>query len=177
MSTSLPSANRIARPFEHLIFAGRWVIAPMYVGLLAVLGAYVGHSILDIVELFRHLRGITETNLMLATLGAVDGAMVANLVCFVMIGSYSIFVRKLSFPEAPSWLQTITSGTLKVKMSTSLIGITSIHLLRDFVGADKESVEMLCKHVGLHLVFLVSAIALTWVDKVSHTPSPSPSTH
>lgn len=161
-------AARIARPFEHLIFAGRWVIAPMYVGLLFVLGVYVWHSCLAVFDLFYRVNGIDESDLMLVTLGAVDAMMVANLVAFVMIGSYSIFVRTLTFDDSPTWLVNITSGILKIKMSTSLIGITSIHLLRDFVGAEKVEWDLITKHGSIHLVFLVSALALTVINR--HTP-------
>ncbi len=138
-----------------------------------MLGVYVWHSLCEIVALFRHLDSITEANLMLATLSAVDGTMVANLVAFIMIGSYATFVRPLTFRDCPHWLQNISSGDLKLKMSTSLIGITSIHLLRDFVDAEAQTAEMLYKHVGLHIIFLVSAMAVAWVDKTTHAPANS----
>ncbi len=165
----------IARFFERFIYAGRWLLSPMYVGLLVVLGVYVYRYLADLIELCHHFGSLTETDLMLAALAAVDTTMVANLLVFILIGSYSIFVRPLQIGhDAPQWLKSITSGTLKVKMSTSLIGISSIHLLRDFIGAETHSRELLLRHVGIHLVFIISTLALTYADKLAHShPEPT----
>ncbi len=170
-----PSRWSIARLFERFIYGGRWLLSPMYVGLLVVLGLYVWHYLTGLVELCYGFRSITETDIMLAALSTVDAVMVANLLAFIMIGSYSIFVRALVNMSAdqPAWLKTITSDTLKIKMSTSLIGISSVRLLRDFIELD-SSRELLYKHAGIHLVFLISVLILAYSDKLSHshlTPS------
>lgn len=176
----LPCNWSVARLFERFIYGGRWLLSPMYVGLLVVLGLYVWHYLAGLAELAHSFRTITETDIMLAALATVDAVMVANLLVFIMIGSYSIFVRPIASisADAPGWLKTITSGTLKIKMGGSLIGISSIALLRDFVGADTHSVELLCKHVGIHLVFIVSTLALAYSDKMahSHVDTPAPET-
>ncbi len=159
----------IARLFERFIYGGRWLLSPMYVGLLVVLGLYVWHYLTGLIELVHAFRSITETEIMLAALATVDAVMVANLLVFIMIGSYSIFVRSIvgMTADQPNWLKTITSGTLKIKMGGSLIGISSIQLLRDFIGTEIAP-DLLYKHVGVHLVFLVSTIALAYSDKLSH---------
>lgn len=173
---SVPSTRSrwsVAAFFERFIYSGRWLLSPMYVGLLVVLGLYVWHYITDLIDLCRHFGAASETTLMLAALATVDTVMVANLLAFIMIGSYTIFVRQLKLTDdAPQWLRTITSGTLKTKMGTSLVGISSIRLLRDFIGDETLSHETLYKHVGLHLVFLVSAFVLANIDRLSHPAAP-----
>ncbi len=168
----------VARFFEKLIYAGRWLLSPMYVGLLVVLTLYVWHFAVELIELCRHYGGITETALMLAALGVADEVMVGNLLLFIALGSYSIFVRPLTLTaDAPQWLKTITSGTLKTKLSTSLVGISSVRLLRDFIEDTPQSHETLYKHVALHLVFLLSALVLANIDKLSHSHPEPATTH
>ncbi len=142
----------------------------MYVGLLAVLSLYVWHYLGGLMELAHSFRTATETDIMLAALSAIDQVMVGNLIVFILIGSYSIFVRSIVGMSAdqPTWLRTITSGTLKIKMGGSLVGISSIQLLRDFIGTATPT-DLLYKHVGVHLVFLVSTLALAYSDKLSHS--------
>jgi uncharacterized membrane protein YqhA len=37
-------------------------------------------------------------------------------------------------PDEPEWLSHVNAGVLKVKLATALIGISSIHLLKTFIG-------------------------------------------
>jgi uncharacterized protein (TIGR00645 family) len=46
---------RISHFVEELIFRGRWLLAPMYVGLLLVLAVLAYKFIVEIVELVVHV--------------------------------------------------------------------------------------------------------------------------
>lgn len=154
--------------FERFIYGGRWVIAPMYVGLLVALGIYTYRFIIEVYHLCAGLSALGDSELMLSVLSLVDTVMIGNLLLLIMIGSYSIFVRRLKLgADSPAWLEYITAGTLKIKMGTGLIGVSSIHLLKDFIGTEATP-EILYKHVGIHIVFIVSTIALAYVDRHGH---------
>jgi uncharacterized protein (TIGR00645 family) len=64
----------------------------------------------------------------------------------------------------------------------AIIGISSIHLLKTFIAVndlppDGSSMEDGTSYtwvgvfwqVMIHLVFIISALALAWIDKISHT--------
>lgn len=156
--------------FERFIYGGRWVIAPMYVGLLIALVIYTYKFITQLIELCEKVRTITEADLMLSVLSLIDTVMIGNLILLIMIGSYAIFVRKfeIEIHERPHWLEHITSGTLKIKMGMSLIGVSSIHLLKDFIGTEAWNLEFIGKHVIIHIVFIISTIALAYTERISH---------
>jgi uncharacterized protein (TIGR00645 family) len=157
---------------DRLIFSGRWLIAPMYFGLLVALVLYSYKFFIQLWELCHGVATITEEQLMLGVLSLVDISMVGNLIIMIIIGGYEIFVRKLhlgSHVDRPQWLAHMSSGTLKVKMGSSLIGVSSIHLLKDFINAHNVDLRSATVHIIIHLVFLISTICLVLADKWGHT--------
>ena len=168
----------IERPgfFEKLIFSGRLILCPRYIGLLGILIVYGVKFFEELYRLIRYFPVLNDSDLVVKILGLVDLVMVANLVVMISLGSYAIFVKKLSIPinSLPRWLHNISAGTLKIKMSSSLLGISSIHLLRDFVSENPVEHETLVRHIAIHLLFIISTIALAYTEKLTH---PHPEKH
>ena len=112
----------------------------------------------------------TETFVMLSVLGLIDVVMIANLLIMVIVGGYETFVSRLRLeghPDQPEWLSHVNAGILKVKLATALIGISSIHLLKTFINADKHDTKMMLWQVVIHVTFVASAIALAWIDRLT----------
>ncbi len=161
-------------PVKHLesfIFASRWIQAPLYLGLIV---AQVVYCWLFMVELSHLVAGafgphhMTETDVMLIVLGLIDVVMIANLLIMVIVGGYETFVSRLDLeghPDQPEWLSHVNAGVLKIKLSTAIIGISSIHLLKSFINAANLSEHTLLWQVIIHVVFLFSALAMALVDK------------
>ena len=161
-------------PVKHLesfIFASRWIQAPLYLGLIV---AQVVYCWLFMVELSHLVAGafgphhMTETDVMLIVLGLIDVVMIANLLIMVIVGGYETFVSRLDLeghPDQPEWLSHVNAGVLKIKLSTAIIGISSIHLLKSFINAANLSEHTLLWQVVIHVVFLISALAMAIVDK------------
>ena len=156
---------------ESLIFASRWIQAPLYLGLIV---AQVVYCWLFMVELSHLVAGafgphhMTETDVMLIVLGLIDVVMIANLLVMVIVGGYETFVSRLDLeghPDQPEWLSHVNAGVLKIKLSTAIIGISSIHLLKSFINAGNLSQHTLMWQVIIHVVFLFSALAMALVDK------------
>jgi uncharacterized protein (TIGR00645 family) len=177
MNKVAATSQWIADWIEWAIFESRWLLlAPMSLGLLAAGLLYEWRFFIDIYHMFTGVEKETEM-VMLAILGLVDQYMVANLLYTVYAGSWLIFVRTPAaaggpkINKRPRVLDKINSGTLKIKMSTSLIGITGVHLLKDFVNAEHQSWELLSKRMAVHGIFLVSSIALSIVDRMVLHPA------
>ncbi|MBW7900344.1 MAG: TIGR00645 family protein [Rhodocyclaceae bacterium] len=164
--------NQIVKILETTIFASRWVQAPLYLGLIL---AQVVYCYLFMVEL-SHLvhaafggKPVSETDVMLVVLGLIDVVMIANLLIMVIVGGYETFVSRLDLenhPDQPEWLSHVNAGVLKIKLSTAIIGISSIHLLKTFINAANIAEHTIKWQVVIHLVFLTSAAAMAWVDKL-----------
>lgn len=173
MSTQPDStpASKVASFFESFIYGGRWLLAPMYVGLLAALVVYTLHFLVELQHLIMGGLHMIEAALMLSILSLIDACMLGNLILLIMIGSYSVFIRRLSFPaqSRPQWLDHISSGLLKVKMSTSVIGVSMVQLVKTFYDLNSTPTDILVKQGALHILFLVSGLGIAYIDKISHS--------
>ena len=163
--------SNTVKHLETFIFASRWIQAPLYLGLIV---AQVVYCWLFMVELSHLVAGafgphhMTETDVMLIVLGLIDVVMIANLLVMVIVGGYETFVSRLDLedhPDQPEWLSHVNAGVLKIKLSTAIIGISSIHLLKSFINAANLSEHTLMWQVVIHVVFLFSALAMALVDK------------
>ena len=190
----------------RLIFASRWLQLPLYLGLILAQGVYVYHFWVELVHLigaaFGDVRSIsdlykavgyalpaegapklTETVIMLVVLGLIDVVMISNLLIMVIVGGYETFVSRLNLeghPDQPEWLSHVNASVLKVKLATAIIGISSIHLLKTFINAANFDTKTLLAQTGIHLTFLVSALAIAATDRLlfgAARPQPAGEAH
>ncbi|MEY2848522.1 MAG: hypothetical protein RI885_1187 [Actinomycetota bacterium] len=187
----------------YLIFFSRWLQAPLYLGLIVAQVIYVVVFMVELYHLGEEVIAdplhIEEATIMLGVLGLIDVVMIANLLIMVIIGGYETFVSRIRLdghPDQPEWLSHVNANVLKVKLAMAIIGISSIHLLKTFIevgdlGAPAEDTDNLTGdvytydgvfwQVMIHVVFIGSAVALAYIDRISarsgHAPSdiPSPS--
>jgi uncharacterized protein (TIGR00645 family) len=169
LSSSPSASNQAEAFFESVVFASRWIQAPLYAGLIVAELLYAYKFLIELWEMVIHINKMEETVFMLGVLGLIDVTMVANLLTMVVIGGYATFVSKLDLdqhPDRPDWLTHVDPGTIKIKLAASLIGISSIHLLKGFVDVANENPEHLKWKIFIHMTFLASAILLAWTDKI-----------
>ena len=175
----------------NFIFMTRWLQLPLYLGLILAQAIYVWHFWVELVDLFGALLGngaaldhilkattvdgvppptkLTETTIMLVVLGLIDVVMISNLLIMVIVGGYETFVSRMhleSHPDQPEWLSHVNASVLKVKLGTAIIGISSIHLLKTFINAGAHDAKTLIAQAGIHIVFLLSALAIAWTDRI-----------
>jgi uncharacterized protein (TIGR00645 family) len=156
---SHPASNAIEHVFESAVFASRWIQAPLYGGLIVAELLYAYKFLVELWEMVLHINKMNETVFMLGVLGLIDVTMVANLLTMVIIGGYATFVSKLDLeqhPDRPDWLTHVDPGTIKIKLAASLIGISSIHLLKAFVDVANENPEHIKWKIFIHMTFLAS---------------------
>lgn len=152
------------------IFSSRWLQAPLYVGLIFAQLIYVYQFILELLHLVTDIRRVNETDIMLVVLGLIDVVMISNLLVMVIIGGYETFVSRLKMddhPDSPEWLAHVNANTMKIKLSLALIGISSIHLLKTFINIEQISVKAATFQVIIHIVFLLSSLALGLTTKLT----------
>jgi uncharacterized protein (TIGR00645 family) len=161
----------LVKSLEVFIFASRWIQAPLYLGLIVAQVVYCWLFMVELSHLVHNAidaAHISEADVMLAVLGLIDVVMIANLLVMVIVGGYETFVSRLDLenhPDQPEWLSHVNAGVLKIKLSTAIIGISSIHLLKSFINANNLTQHTLMWQVIIHLVFLFSALAMAYVDK------------
>ncbi len=177
MSTTEPfasSRNALTRVTGTTIFVSRWLQAPLYLGLILAQAVYVILFWKELVHLITDFGHLTEEDIMLVVLGLVDVVMIANLLIMVIIGGYETFVSRINMrghPDEPEWLSSVNPNILKVKLAMSIIGISSIHLLKTFIEARSLEPKVIMWQTLIHLTFVVSAVALAFIDRIGHGSS------
>ena len=153
---------------ERIMYASRWLLAPIYIGLSLALVALGIKFFQEIFHVLPHVIQIGEADLVLVVLSLIDIALVAGLIIMVMFTSYENFVSRIDLSddtEKLSWLGTLDTNTLKSKVAASIVAISSIHLLKIFVNAENVENDKLLWYVLIHLTFVISAVAMGLLDK------------
>ena len=164
--------SNILNWMARTVFASRWLQAPLYFGLIVAQAVYVYHFGVELMHLVQNTKTVTETEIMLVVLGLIDVVMIANLLLMVIVGGYETFVSRLYLegnPDQPEWLEHVNAGTMKVKLSMSLIGISSIHLLKTFIEAPNLTQQTMMWQVIIHLTFVLSALAMAFTNRLMET--------
>jgi uncharacterized protein (TIGR00645 family) len=176
MENTQQKRSPMVRGMSVVIFASRWLQAPLYIGLIITQAAYVFDFFKLIGHLIFELPGIEETELITSVLKLIDIVMISNLLIMVIMGGYETFVSRLNLkghPDQPEWLSHVNAGILKIKLATALIGISSIHLLQTFMDPGKSTSTQIAWQVGIHLTFVVSALVLAYTDRISNLSAKS----
>jgi uncharacterized protein (TIGR00645 family) len=165
--------NEMERIIEKLILASRWLLVPLYLALASVLGIFAVRAVQEVMHLFAIVATATESELVLAVLGFIDLTLVANLLVMVVLSGYETFISRIDTDEdeeKPSWLGKVDAGTLKIKLSVSIVAISAIHLLSAFINIEHYNNQQLLWLVIIHLTFVVSALLLAFIDKIAFSP-------
>jgi uncharacterized protein (TIGR00645 family) len=150
------------------MYASRWLLAPIYLGLSLALVALGIKFFQEIFHVLPHIFEMSEADLVLVVLSLIDIALVSGLIIMVMFTSYENFVSRIDLSddtEKLSWLGTLDTSTLKSKVAASIVAISSIHLLKIFVNAANVENDKLLWYVVIHLTFVISAVAMGLLDK------------
>ena len=160
----------IEKTIEKLFYASRWMSAPLYLGLSVALLLLGIKFFEELFHAFPMILEMQETDLVLLILSLVDLALVGGLIVMVMFSGYENFVSKIDLENETDkldWLGKLDSGSLKQKVSASIVAISSIHLLKKFMAAENVDDDKMMWYVIVHLTFVVSALGMSYVDKLN----------
>ena len=158
------------RFIETLMYRSRWLLAPIYLGLSVAVLALGIMFFRELVHLIIEIPTIAEANMVLLVLSLIDLAMVGGLLVMVMMSGYENFVSQLDIAEDEeklNWLGKMDSSSLKAKIAASIVAISSIHLLKVFMGVSNYDDMQLMWYVIIHMTFVASAFAMGYLDKIT----------
>lgn len=157
------------RLIENLMYASRWLMAPVYLGLSLVLLALGIKFFQEIFHVLPIIFSMKEVDLILVILSLVDLTLVGGLVVMVMFSGYENFVSKLDVDEGSeklNWLGQLDAGSLKNKVAASIVAISSIHLLKIFMNVQEVDNDKILWYLLIHITFVLSAFAMGYLDKL-----------
>jgi uncharacterized protein (TIGR00645 family) len=154
-----------------IIFLSRWSLVPVYISLILLIIIYSLRFIHLIGSLTFQVSKLDDKHLVLESLNLIDMVMVVNLVLMVLFGGYEIFVSKMRIHEQedkPEWLTGITTSALKLRISLTIVTISSIEILKSLINIDNLAPTGVHLQIWLHLTLLVSALIIAIVDNLTH---------
>lgn len=152
---------------EGIILASRWLLVIFYIGLGIALALYAVTFGYKLWAFSLHLFTSEESQSILDMLGLIDAALIASLVVMVIISGYENFVSRFDESQEVHWLGEIDVGSLKIKVASTIVAISSIHLLQIFLNVEQYTGEKLMWYTLIHLAFVVSALFLAFIDRVA----------
>ncbi|MBX3576635.1 MAG: TIGR00645 family protein [Rhizobiaceae bacterium] len=160
--------KRLELAVESIILASRWLLVVFYLGLGLALAVYAVSFAIKLWSFSTAIMSLNETDTILRMLSLIDAALVASLVVMVIISGYENFVSRFDEHDGEvHWLGTIDVGSLKIKVASTIVAISSIHLLQVFLNHAQFTTAQLMWLTIMHLAFVVSALLLAYIDRVT----------
>jgi uncharacterized protein (TIGR00645 family) len=160
---------------EWLIYTSRWLMAPVYLGLIVALGILIVTFFRELYLQAPQVLDMDETDIILLVLTLVDLSLAGNLVLIILFSGYENFVSKMEMAhkdrDRPEWMGTIDFSGLKIKLIASIVAISGIHLLKIFMNLANYAQEQLIWYVIIHLTFIFSGVcvaAMDWLEEKAH---------
>ena len=162
--------------FERVLFASRWLMAPIYLGLVLALGMLVVVFVRELAYSAAQVLTMRDEDVILAVLTLIDISLAANLLLIVLFAGYENFVSKLETGEEgdrPAWMGTVDFSAMKLKLVASIVAISGIHLLKWFMAiGEYESGEPIDEPqlrwlVIIHLTFVTAGVLLALMDWIA----------
>ncbi|WAK02814.1 TIGR00645 family protein [Methylobacter sp. YRD-M1] len=162
--------EKTERLIERLMYASRWILAPVYIGMsLALLGLSI-KFFQELYHFIPHILEVDESDLVLKLLTLIDLTLVASLIVIVMFSGYENFVSQLDLGENTEkleWLGTHDYTSLKMKVASSIVAISSIHLLKIFMNTQTTDNDKIMWYVLMHLTFVISALFMGYLERLT----------
>jgi uncharacterized protein (TIGR00645 family) len=161
--------NIVERSVEQLIFASRWLLAPIYVGLVLGLLLLLVKFVQRSIEMAANALTTSGDDAIVGVLGLIDLSLTGSLIVMVMFSGYENFVSKLDLDghsDKPEWMGHVDFSDLKLKLMASIVAISAIHVLGSFMNLEHLSDRELAWSVGIHLSFVLSGLLLALMDRL-----------
>jgi len=158
------------RFLERSMFASRWLMAPFYIGLVLSLILLLVKFVQELIHLAPRIMDMKESDAILGILTLIDMSLAGNLLLIVIFSGYENFVSKIhvdNHEDKPDWMGKVDFSGLKLKLIASIVAISGIQLLKQFVNVSNVPKEELMWLVIVHLTFVLSGVMLAIMDYIT----------
>ena len=162
---------KIETLLEKVIFAGRWLLAPLYLGLLGALLPILYRFFNSFWHIITHITSLSMSEITLQVLELLDTVLLGNLIILVLFAGYENFVSKIAIADGAEdrthWMGHIDSSGMKIKLIGSLVAISVIELLKDFMQEGPFDAKREGWRIGLHMTFVISGLLFALMDTLA----------
>jgi uncharacterized protein (TIGR00645 family) len=181
-SKPLGIARKIEYALEQTLFTSRWLLAPFFLGLAFSILILLFKFIKEMIHVAVIAPSASGTQLVAEVLSLVDLTLTASLMIIVVFSGYENFVSRIDHTghrDWPEWMGSIDFTGLKLKLLSSIVAISAVQLLKQFMAVHSISDRDLIWSTVIHVVFVVSSVLLALSDKIAnhgngHKPQAEP---
>jgi len=162
--------KQIESHLERLIFGSRWLLAPIYLGLVLAMALLVVKFVKELIGFVPLVFTGGGEEVIIGLLSLIDVVMIANLVLIILLAGYENFVSRIDVSDHedwPNWMGHVGFAELKMKLIGSIVAISGIELLKGFMFADTLSNRELAWKVGIHMTFVISGVLFAAMDRIA----------
>jgi uncharacterized protein (TIGR00645 family) len=156
---------------EKVLFGGRWLLAPLYVGLLLSLVPLIYRFFIEFIHLMEGVATLKMQEITLKILELLDVVLLGNLIIIVIFAGYENFVSKINVAadsvDRPHWMGRVDYSGLKIKLIGSLVAISVIELLKDFMMEGTYDDKTQLWRIIIHITFVVSGVLFALMDFIA----------
>ncbi len=119
--------------------------------------------------LLKLLHSTDIAGVLLFILSLVDISLAGNLLIIVIFSGYENFVSKIdvkNHEDKPDWMGHVDFTDLKIKLISSIVAISGIHLLKIFMNLNNYDKDKIILYVVVHLSFVISGVLLALMDYI-----------
>jgi len=165
--------KRLEAMIAGVLVASRWLMAPLYVGLIAALIVVGVEFFRELIHTVAGFAALDTDGVILAVLKLIDLVLIANLVLIMISAGIGTLGTMASDVEHAGWAEFVGKvdfSGLKLKVVASLIAIAAVDLLESFVGIDATSKSDVLWQIAILMAFVVSGVLLAWMDRLVAEP-------
>lgn len=154
---------------ERLLYASRWILSPIYLILILILALILFKFLSEVYHFILIMTTLSYNEWIIHVLELLDLSLLANLVLIVAFSGYENFVSKIDVAEdhvdRPSWMGHLDFSGLKLKIIGSIVAISLIELLQDFLNAS-PAVDFTVEfwRIALHLTFVATGFVFAVME-------------
>lgn len=161
----------IEQVVEKVLFGGRWLLAPLYVGLLLSLVPLIYRFFIEFIHLMEGIATLEMQQITLKILELLDVVLLGNLIIIVIFAGYENFVSKINVAansvDRPHWMGRVDYSGLKIKLIGSLVAISVIELLKDFMMEGEYDDKTQLWRIIIHVTFVISGVLFALMDFIA----------
>jgi uncharacterized protein (TIGR00645 family) len=158
--------SKLSSLIEITLFRARWLLVPLYVGLVAALVLLIYRFALEFVHMIQNVGDADAHKFTLDLLALLDLTLLANLILIVIFAGYENFVSRIDIAhdskDRPHWMGTIDFSGLKIKLIGSLVAISVIEL-----SGQAEVTEGTVWRIIIHITFVISGVLFALMDWIA----------
>lgn len=166
--------KRLETAIAAILIASRWLMAPLYFGLVASLVVIVIVFFRGLVKAIIEF-GDTGDTVILSILKLIDLILLGNLILIIIGAGVDTLVPESALEQRkrPEWMGKLDYSALKIKVVASIIAIAAVYLLETFFTIEQQDKSDVLWSIVIFMSFVIGGVLLAWMDRIAGPGEPN----